>query len=47
MKDNIFLILVVLFYVAWMNWLGGEKFLIGNRIREAIKKLRYKGGYVV
>jgi len=34
---------LLLLYVAAMNWLGGEKHLIGNGIRSAIqmfKKLR-------
>ncbi|HEY4509864.1 MAG TPA: hypothetical protein VJC15_02655 [Candidatus Paceibacterota bacterium] len=39
------LVLIVLgfAYVGLMNWLGGEKYLFGNRIRETIqdiKKLR-------
>ena len=27
-------------YVALMNYLGGEKYLLGNRIRETIKCLK-------
>jgi len=33
-------IIVVVGYVALMNWLDGKKYILGNRIRETIRILK-------
>lgn len=43
MKDMyapVIVVVVAILYVMLMNWTGGEKYLIGNNIRELIQMFK-------